>query len=96
MNILSRFLVGLLIGSSCFVAGLAVQSLYDARQLTAAHQNEAQAAGLVNDPELAEGEWSIEAQTPPCSSAHNIQVIYPKESGAPIKIECDRMPVAER
>jgi len=49
MNILSRFLVGLLIGSSCFVAGLAVQSLYDARQLTAAHQNEAQAAGLEDE-----------------------------------------------
>ena len=45
------------------------------------------------DNQIAAGEWKIEVQTPPCDSAYNVQVIYPKESGAPITIECDLMPV---
>jgi hypothetical protein len=48
------------------------------------------------DPQFAAGEWKIEVQTPPCDSVHNVQVIYPKESGAPITIECDSMPVPTR
>jgi hypothetical protein len=48
------------------------------------------------DNQVAAGEWKIEVQTPPCDSYKNIQVIYPKESGAPITIECDLMPVAEK
>lgn len=48
------------------------------------------------DNRMAAGEWKIEVQTPPCDSAKNIQVIYPKESGYPITIECDSMPVAEK
>lgn len=48
------------------------------------------------DPQFAAGEWKIEVQTPPCDAVHNIQVIYPQESGAPIAIECDDMPVATR
>lgn len=48
------------------------------------------------DPQFAAGEWKIEVQTPPCDSVHNVQVIYPKESGAPITIECDAMPVPTR
>ena len=48
------------------------------------------------DNQIAAGEWKIEVQTPPCDSYKNIQVIYPKESGAPITIECDLMPVAEK
>lgn len=49
-----------------------------------------------SDPQVAAGEWKIQVQTPPCDSVHNIQVIYPKESGAPITIECDQMTVAEK
>lgn len=45
------------------------------------------------DSHYASGEWKVQMQTPPCDSVHNIQVIYPKESGAPITIECDSMPV---
>ena len=45
------------------------------------------------DPQYAAGEWRIEVQTPPCDSVHNVQVIYPQESGAPLTIECDQMPV---
>lgn len=45
------------------------------------------------DPQYAAGEWKIQVQTPPCDSVHNVQVIWPKESGAPITIECDQMPV---
>lgn len=48
------------------------------------------------DNRMAAGEWKIQVQTPPCDGAKNIQVIYPKESGAPISIECDLMPVAEK
>lgn len=48
------------------------------------------------DNRMAAGEWKIEVQTPPCDGAKNMQVIYPKESGAPISIECDLMPVAEK
>lgn len=48
------------------------------------------------DNRMAAGEWRIEVQTPPCDGAKNIQVIYPKESGAPITIECDLMPVPEK
>jgi hypothetical protein len=51
---------------------------------------------MVSEPRMAAGEWKIEAQTPPCDSVHNLQVIYPKESGAPITIECDAMPVPSR
>jgi hypothetical protein len=47
------------------------------------------------DDRIAGGEWKVEVQTPPCDSVHNIQVIYPQESGYPITIECDSMPVAE-
>jgi hypothetical protein len=68
----------LLIAALAFLAGLAVQSLY---------------APWHTDPQFAAGEWKIEVQTPPCDSVHNVQVIYPKESGAPITIECDSMPV---
>jgi len=52
--------------------------------------------GAVVEPQFAAGEWKIEVQTPPCDSVHNVQVIYPKESGAPITIECDAMPVKTR
>lgn len=45
------------------------------------------------DNQMAVGEWKIELQTPPCDSAHNLQVIWPKESGAPMSVECDSMPV---
>ena len=48
------------------------------------------------EPQYAAGEWKIEVQTPPCDSVHNVQVIYPKESGAPITIECDAMPVGTK
>lgn len=48
------------------------------------------------DPQVAVGEWKIEMQTPPCDSVHNLQVIWPKESGAPLTIECNEMPVAEK
>jgi hypothetical protein len=48
------------------------------------------------DAQVAAGEWKIEVQTPPCDSAKNIQVIYPVESGAPMTIECDSLPVAEK
>jgi hypothetical protein len=47
------------------------------------------------DNQVAAGEWKIEVQTPPCDSAKNIQVIYPRESGSPITIECNLMPVPE-
>lgn len=50
----------------------------------------------IQDRQVAAGEWKIEVQTPPCDSYKNIQVIYPKESGAPITIECDLMPVGEK
>jgi hypothetical protein len=45
------------------------------------------------DNQVAVGEWKIEIQTPPCDSVYNVQFIYPKESGSPITIECDLMPV---
>jgi hypothetical protein len=48
------------------------------------------------DPQVAAGEWKIEIQTPPCDSVHNLQVIWPKESGAPVTLECDQMPVPTR
>lgn len=48
------------------------------------------------EPQYAQGEWKIEVQTPPCDNVHNVQVIYPKESGAPITIECDAMPVGTK
>ena len=48
------------------------------------------------DNQVAVGEWKIEVQAPPCDSVRNIQVIYPKESGAPITIECDLMPVSTK
>ena len=52
------------------------------------------------DPQYAAGEWKIEVHTPPCdklrNGAPNMQVIFPKESGAPITIECDAMPVGTR
>ena len=48
------------------------------------------------DNRVAAGEWKIEVQTPPCDSEKNIQVIYPAESGAPMTIECDALPVAEK
>lgn len=48
------------------------------------------------DPQVAVGEWKIEIQTPPCDGQKNIQVIYPAESGAPMAIECDLMPVNAR
>jgi len=44
------------------------------------------------DNQVAAGEWKIQVQTPPCESFENIEVIYPKESGAPITIECNLMP----
>jgi hypothetical protein len=50
----------------------------------------------VIDTQYAAGEWKIEVQTPPCDSVRNVQVIYPKESGYPITIECDVMPVATK
>jgi len=45
------------------------------------------------DPRIASGEWKIEVQTPPCESAKNLQVIWPKEPGAPVTIECNALPV---
>ena len=48
------------------------------------------------DTQYAAGEWKIEVQTPPCDSYKNIRVIYPAQSGAPITIECDLMPVATK
>lgn len=56
----------------------------------------AHAYKFTTDPQVAAGEWKVELQTPPCESYKNIQVIYPKESGAPITVECDLMPVATR
>lgn len=41
------------------------------------------------DPRMAAGEWKIEIQTPPCDNEKNLQVIWPKESGAPMTVECD-------
>ena len=49
-----------------------------------------------SDSQVAEGEWKIEMQTPPCDNVHNLQVIWPKESGYPMTIECDKMPVNQR
>lgn len=51
---------------------------------------------FVNEPRMAAGEWKVEMQTPPCDSVHNMQVIWPKESGYPLTIECDSMPVPTR
>lgn len=48
------------------------------------------------DNRVAAGEWHIEVQTPPCDGVGNIQVIYPQQSGYPIEIECDQMPVGEK
>ena len=48
------------------------------------------------DSQVAAGEWKVEVQTPPCDGAKNIQVMYPAESGGPMTIECDLMPVGER
>ena len=48
------------------------------------------------EPQYAAGEWKVEVQTPPCDSYKNLEVIYPKESGAPIAIECNLMPVPTR
>lgn len=45
------------------------------------------------DGQYAGGEWKIQVQTPPCDGAKNIQVLYPEQSGMPITIECDSMPV---
>lgn len=45
------------------------------------------------DTRIASGEWKIEVQTPPCESVKNLQVIWPKEPGAPVTIECDALPV---
>lgn len=50
----------------------------------------------VTDSQVAAGEWKIEIQTPPCDSVHNLQVIWPKESGTPLIVECDSMPVPEK
>lgn len=47
------------------------------------------------DNQVAAGEWKIEMQTPPCD-VHNLEVIWPKESGNPTTIECNLMPVPER
>ena len=48
------------------------------------------------DNQVAAGEWKIEVQTPPCDSPKNLQVIWPKQSGYPLTIECDSLTVAER
>lgn len=50
------------------------------------------------DPQVAAGEWSIEIQHPPCGSVHNLEVIWPKDGqqDAPIRIECNQMPVEVR
>lgn len=48
------------------------------------------------EPRMAEGEWRIELQTPPCDDVHNLQVIWPAHSGEPATIECDSMPVGEK
>lgn len=61
-----------------------------------AEQHIRKSTGWITDPEVAAGEWKIELQTPPCDSVHNMEVIWPKESGQPIAIECNQMPVAER
>jgi hypothetical protein len=50
----------------------------------------------VTNSQVAAGEWKIEIQTPPCDSPKNLQVIWPKESGGPLTLECDLMPVAEK
>jgi hypothetical protein len=55
----------------------------------------AQSHKWVTDNQVAAGEWKIELQTPPCDHK-NLQVIWPKESGAPMTVECDLMPVGER
>lgn len=50
----------------------------------------------VVDAQVAAGEWKVEIQTPPCDNVHNLQVIWPKESGSPMTVECDSMPVVEK
>jgi hypothetical protein len=35
------------------------------------------------------GEWQMFVFGPPCASAQNMQVIYPKDKTQPIEIECD-------
>lgn len=49
----------------------------------------------IQDRQVAAGEWLIEVQTPPCDPKA-IQVDYPAESGTPITIKCNSMPVAAR
>ena len=60
--------------------------------LTACHRSEFTPA----NPQYAAGEWRIEMQTPPCETGKNLQVVWPGEPGAPMTIECDLMPVAEK
>lgn len=49
MTAVNRLMLGLLIGSSCFVTGLAVQCLHDEARITHAQQNEDQANGLEDE-----------------------------------------------
>lgn len=57
---------------------------------------EARLAQWHADNQVAVGEWKIEMQTPPCDDVHNLEVIWPKESGQPLSIECNALPVPER
>lgn len=71
-------------------AGIAVMvAIVAAGTLTAAKSRN----WKTEDPQVAQGEWKIQVQVPPCDGYRNLQVIWPKEPGAPITIECDAMPV---
>jgi len=53
-------------------------------------------AWQIQDPQAAAGTWRIELQHPPCSSVHNLEVIWPKVEDGPLAIECNEMPVTAR
>lgn len=56
------------------------------------------------DSQTEEGTWKIELQTPPCglkqdihgNNTPDIEVVYPKNSGEPMSVECHSMPVGAR
>ena len=61
-----------------------------------ASQHAAHKAGWITDPQVAAGEWTIQLQTPPCDSVHNVQVILPEQPAGVLTVECNLLPVAER
>jgi hypothetical protein len=81
-----------LMAAGLFVGGIAFGTHHDDAESRAAARPVMPAAWHA-DPQFAAGEWKIEIQTPPCE---NLQVIWPKESGAPLTVECDLMPVNTR